>query len=281
MDENSGLSWTPRALAAPTGDTQPLMQTFQNDGFEIAFIDQPPVGGDGGEPVLLIHGFASSHLVNWVAPGWVKTLTEAGYRAIALDNRGHGRSVKSYNPADYTPQVMADDAAALLDHLDIGKAHVFGYSMGARISAFLALAHPEKVATLVLGGLGYGMIDGVGDWDPIADALVAPDPAAITHPRGKMFRAFADQTRSDRQALAACIATSRELLSEGAIAGIDVPVLVGVGTADDIAGSAQRLAGLLPHGEAFDIEGRDHMLSVGDRTFKARVLQFLGEHPIA
>lgn len=256
------------------------MQTFHNDGFEIAFIDQPPVNGGEGEPVLLIHGFASSYLVNWISPGWVKTLTEAGYRVIALDNRGHGRSTKSYNPAAYTPSEMATDAAALLDHLSIEKAHVFGYSMGARISAFLALEHPEKIATMILGGLGYGMIDGVGDWDPIADALVAPDPEAITHPRGKMFRTFADQTRSDRQALAACIATSRELVSEAQMTTITAPVLVGVGTKDDIAGSAQRLAALLPNGEAFDIEGRDHMLAVGDRTFKARVIEFLKEHPI-
>ena len=194
------------------------MQFFTHDGFDLAFIDQKPQGG--GEPVLLIHGFASTHMVNWVSPGWVKTLNDAGYRAIAFDNRGHGASSKSYEPADYTPQKMAGDASALLDHLNIGRAHVMGYSMGARISAFLALAEPEKVATLVFGGLGIGMVDGVGDWDPIADALLADDPADITHPRGKMFRAFADQTKSDRRALAACIMTSRTLLTEAEVARI-------------------------------------------------------------
>ncbi len=66
------------------------------------------------------------------------------------------------------------DAVALLDHLGIPEANVMGYSMGARISAFLALAHPDRVRSLVLGGLGIGMVDGVGDWDPIADALLAP-----------------------------------------------------------------------------------------------------------
>jgi pimeloyl-ACP methyl ester carboxylesterase len=251
------------------------MQFFDHDGFNLAFIDQ-----GNGEPVLLIHGFASSHSVNWVTPGWVKTLTEAGYRAIAFDNRGHGASSKSYEPEDYRAQKMAGDAAALLDHLGIPRAHVMGYSMGARIAAFTALDYPEKVATLILGGLGEGMVKGVGDWDPIADALLADDPASITHPRGRMFRTFADQTKSDRRALAACIETSRDLIGADEVAGIYQPTLVAVGTTDDIAGSPTALADLMPHGEAFAIEGRDHMLSVGDRTFKKRVLEFLREHPI-
>jgi len=251
------------------------MQFFHRDGFDLAFIDQ----GDG-EPVLLIHGFGSSHIVNWVTPGWVKTLTEAGYRAIAFDNRGHGASSKSYEPEDYRAQKMAGDAAALLDHLGIHRAHVMGYSMGARIAAFMALDYPDKVATVIFGGLGEGMVKGVGDWDPIADALLAGDPSSIADVRGRMFRTFADQTKSDRRALAACIRTSRDLISADEIAGIYQPALVAVGTTDDIAGSPSKLAELMPHGEAFAIEGRDHMLSVGDRTFKKRVLEFLRDHPI-
>lgn len=251
------------------------MQYFTHDGFEIAFIDE----GEG-EPVLLVHGFASTHIVNWVSPGWVKTLKDAGYRVVALDNRGHGRSSKSHDASDYFPEKMAGDAAALLDHLGIRRAHVMGYSMGARIAAFLALAHPEKVATLVFGGLGIGMVSGVGEWDVIADALLAEDPATVTHERGRMFRAFADQTRSDRKALAACIATSRKLLREEDVGGIDQPALVAVGTRDEIAGDPEELARLLPNGEAFAIERRDHMLSVGDKTFKQRVLQFFHQHPL-
>jgi pimeloyl-ACP methyl ester carboxylesterase len=251
------------------------MQFFHHDGFDLAFIDR----GDG-EPVLLIHGFGSSHIVNWVTPGWVKTLTQAGYRVIAFDNRGHGASSKSYEPEDYRARKMAGDAAALLDQLGIPRAHVMGYSMGARIAAFMALEYPQNVATLIFGGLGEGMVKGVGDWDPIADALLAADPASITHPRGKMFRAFADQTKSDRRALAACIRTSRDLVGADEIAGIYQPTLVAVGTTDEIAGSPSKLAELMPHGEAFAIEGRDHMLSVGDRTFKKKALEFLREHPI-
>jgi pimeloyl-ACP methyl ester carboxylesterase len=256
------------------------MHTFSHQGFELSYLDRHPEDAEG-EPVLLIHGFSSSAHVNWVAPGWVKTLSDAGYRAIAFDHRGHGRSTKSYDKASYTPSLMAGDAAALLGHLGIARAHVFGYSMGARVSAFMALEFPELVATLTLGGLGYGLVEGVGDWDPIAEALVAEDAASITHPRGKMFRTFADQTSSDREALAACIAMSREELNAAQLARITQPTLIGVGTKDDIAGSPHKLAELFPNAEAFDIEGRDHMLAVGDRTFKAAVLQFLKDNPLS
>lgn len=251
------------------------MQTFNHDGFALAFIDE----GEG-EPILLIHGFGSSHIVNWVTPGWAKTLREAGFRIIAFDNRGHGASTKSYEPEDYRAWKMAGDAAALLDHLDIPRAHVMGYSMGARIAAFMALDFPEKVATVIFGGLGRGMVDGVGDWDPIASALVTEDPASIPDAKGRMFRTFANQTRSDRRALAACIMTSRDVISAERIARITQPVLVAVGTKDDIAGDPEGLARLMPHAEALAIEGRDHMLSVGDRTFKKKALEFLRDHPI-
>lgn len=255
------------------------MSRFQHDGFDFAFIDRQPERGTG-QPVLLIHGFASNHFTNWVSPGWMKTLADAGYRLIAFDNRGHGETSKSYDKSAYTPQKMASDAVALLNHLEIETAHVMGYSMGARISAFMALAEPQRVATLVFGGLGIGMVDGVGDWDPIADALLADQPEQTTHPRGRAFRAFADQTKSDRRALAACIATSRELLTENDMARITQPTLIAVGTKDDIGGSAAELAVIMPNAVAFDIEGRDHMLAVGDKTFKARVLDFLSEHPL-
>lgn len=250
------------------------MQHLHHDGEAIAYSDD---GDPHGTPVLLVHGFASTHKVNWIDPGWVRTLGDAGYRVVMLDNRGHGQSSKPHDPARYTPTAMADDAAAVLQHLDIGEAHVMGYSMGARITAFLALRHPEAVRSVVFGGLGIGMVTGVGDWDPIADALLAPDPAHITHERGAMFRAFADKTGSDRLALAACIRTSRQLLTPAQMAMIDVPALVAVGTRDDIAGSPHELAELMPDARAVDIPGRDHMLAVGDKVFKQAVISFWGE----
>lgn len=244
---------------------------FTSKDVEIAWYE---AGNPDGVPVLLIHGFASTAHVNWVFPGWVKTLDEAGYRVIALDNRGHGQSDKPHDPEAYHPEIMAADAMALLDSLKTGPAHIIGYSMGARISAFAGLARPELARSLVFGGLGLGMVDGVGDWDEIADALLAPSIDSVTDDRGRMFRAFADQTGSDRQALAACIRTSRKLLSRDQLAALDVPTLVAVGTRDDIAGSAADLADLMPDARAVDIPNRDHMLAVGDKVFKAAVLDF-------
>jgi len=249
----------------------PAFSVFQHDGLDLAYFDE---GDPSGDPVLLIHGFASSATVNWVHPGWLKTLGDAGYRVIAIDNRGHGASGKPTDAEAYRPWVMAEDAIALLDHLRIPEAGLFGYSMGARISVFAALAHPDRVRSLVLGGLGIGMTDGVGDWDPIADALLAPSLDDVSHARGRMFRAFADQTKSDKVALAACIRGSRDLVSRSDMGKIDAPTLIGVGTKDDIAGSAQELAALMPNARALDIPGRDHMLAVGDKVFKRAVLEF-------
>lgn len=249
----------------------PPMSYFIRDGLKLAFFDD---GDPSGPPVLLIHGFASTAIANWVNPGWLKTLGEAGYRVIAIDNRGHGSSDKLYDADVYHPWIMAEDAVALLDHLGIPEAHVMGYSMGARVSTFMAIAHPDRVRSLVLGGLGIGMVEGVGDWDPIADALVAPSLDDVTHARGRMFRAFAEQTKSDRQALAACIQGSRDLASREDVARIEAPTLIAVGTKDDIAGSGQELAALMPNAEAIDIPNRDHMLAVGDKIFKAAVLEF-------
>ena len=248
------------------------MQRFSHDGFDLAYMDH-----GAGEPVLLIHGFASNARVNWETTGWISTLNEAGYRTIAIDNRGHGHSAKSHDPKDYHPPLMAGDALALLDHLGLESAHVMGYSMGARISAFLALQAPDRVRSLVFGGLGDGMVKGVGDWDPIAEALLAPDPSAITHARGAAFRKFADQTKSDRLALAACIQTSRDLVAPQALRRLTMPVLVATGSLDDISGDPFELAALMPEAAGFVIEGRDHMLAVGDRTFKKAVLAFLAQ----
>ncbi|MEP0518715.1 MAG: alpha/beta hydrolase [Hyphomicrobiales bacterium] len=249
---------------------------FDHDDIQISFVDLPPKEGvpEREIPVLLIHGFASSARVNWVYPSWTTTLTGAGYRVIALDNRGHGDSEKLYDPSAYYAATMAMDAKALLDHLQITQAHVMGYSMGARLTAFLALKFPERVRSAVFGGLGMGIVTGVGASQPIVDALLAEDTESISDEVGKRFRAFADATKSDRKALAACMVSTRQTLSETEIGELQPPALVAVGSKDDISGSGEGLANLIPGAEFLDIPGRDHQLAVGDKVYKAGVLKF-------
>ncbi len=252
------------------------MQTFDSDGVRLAFIDVPPVGeARNSAPILLIHGFASHIDMNWTTPGWVRTLTEAGYRTIAIDNRGHGKSEKLYDPGDYGGPLMAEDARRLLDHLGIESAHIMGYSMGARITAFLALAHPQRVRTAVFGGLGFNMVRGMAGTGPIAAALEAPSLEAVTNPTARTFRVFAEQTGSDLKALAACIRSSRDPISRDDVGRLNCPVLVAVGSEDVIAGPPGDLAALIPTGTSYVIEDRDHMKAVGDKGYKQAVLDFL------
>lgn len=254
------------------------MDSFDSDGVRIAYLDAPAVGGSG-DPILLIHGFASNHAVNWVNTQWVRALTQAGYRTIALDNRGHGESEKLYDPDRYGSEDMAGDAVRLLDHLGIARADIMGYSMGGRITAHLALDHAPRVRSALIGGLGMHLVEGRGLPSGIAEALEAPAGAPAPNPTAAAFRTFAEQTRSDLRALAACMRGSRQTLSRAEIGQIAVPVLVSVGTLDTVAGSGRGLAALMPNARSLELDGKDHSTAVGARPHRDGVLDFLSERP--
>jgi pimeloyl-ACP methyl ester carboxylesterase len=263
-DEHVGSAW---------------LRHFSSDHVDIAFIDVAPQGRDLGEPILLIHGFASNHRINWVNPRWVTTLTEAGRRVVAFDNRGHGQSEKLRAPADYHADLMTKDAANLLRRLGIERADVMGYSMGARIASFLALGEPSLVRSLILGGLGDRLVRDGGLPEAIAEALEAPSLDSLADPTQRLFRGFADQTKSDRAALAACVRGSRRNLTPEEAARLTRPTLVAVGERDTLAGDPSKLVALLPQAELLVIPGRDHNLAVGDKAFKAAALDFLARRP--
>jgi len=250
------------------------MPSFHDGAVEIAYLDE----GEG-DPIILVHGFASTKNVNWVYPTWVSELKKSGRRVIALDNRGHGDSAKLYDAEAYHIGTMAGDVSALMDHLDIARADIMGYSLGARMTAFLARYQPQRLRSAVLGGIGIGLIEGGGPGENVAEALEASSLDEVTDPVGRTFRSFADQTRSDRRALAACLRGSRRLMTRDEAAGIGVPVLIAVGTSDEIAGSATALGRIIPGAEVLDIPNRDHMRAVGDKVYKEGVLEFLSRRP--
>ena len=245
---------------------------FDSDGIEIAYRLE---GRGEGAPVLLIHGFASSIRTNWAGTGWMRTLSRAGHRVIAIDNRGHGDSEKLYDPQKYSAPLMADDALRLLDHLGLDEVVVMGYSMGARIAAFMLDRAPERVAAAIFAGMGYNMVRGLGGSAPIAKALEADSLADVSHETARSFRAFAESSGGDLKALAACLRGPRLKVTPDMLARIQRPVLIAVGDRDVIAGCPQKLQALIPGSKVLNIPGRDHMKSVGDKTFKQAVLDFL------
>lgn len=264
-------------LSASPAKSGPPMSSFSSDGVRLAYLDTGPAEAP---PIVLVHGFASNTRVNWVTTGWVDTLTGAGFRVISIDNRGHGASEGPHDPEVYgTGTFMAEDVRRLLDHLGLGKVDVMGYSMGAWICGHLAVRHPERLRSVVFGGLAMAMTEGLGGQETIAQALEAETDAEVKSPNARAYRAFAKQTGSDLLALAACMRGSRQPVARADLMAVDLPVLIAVGTRDEVAGSVEDFARLIPGAEVLPIPDRDHMLAVGDKVYKAGVLDFLSRRP--
>ncbi|MEQ9518775.1 MAG: alpha/beta hydrolase [Parvibaculum sp.] len=246
------------------------MEHFLNGHVRIAY----KVVGEG-EPIVLVHGFASSHIVNWVEPGWVDTLVAAGRQVIMFDLRGHGESEKLFDEKDYDRTAMAGDIAALLTHLGHTSADVMGYSLGAMLTLRFARVHGDMCRRAILAGVGAHFLLPSGGGTEVVDALMADDPRASKNAVGRAFRSFADRNGQNRQALAICYGVPREPLDPEKLKEATCPILVVAGDRDEMAGDPAGLADLLPDGKAISIPKRDHMRTVGDPTYKKVVLEFL------
>jgi pimeloyl-ACP methyl ester carboxylesterase len=275
------------------------MEEFLSEGVGISYLDFEPLTTDRGEPIVLVHGFASTHAVNWLFTQWVKTLTEDGRRVVLLDVRGHGRSAKLYDPEAYSFEAMASDIGRLLDHIGIKRADIMGYSLGGRIAVQYALMQPERVRSLVLGGVGVNLVAANPLPRGLAEAMEAERIEDIDDHGLKIFRGLAESTRSDFKALAACARGARKSFESTDLQKIQAPVLICVGTRDEVAGDPHPLAPLfgkmkidvkdpetgqdhtieVDKAQIVDIPGRDHNRAVGDRVFKQATLQFLATRP--
>lgn len=246
------------------------MDYFESDGLRLAY----RVVGEGA-PIVLVHGFASTHEVNWVATGWSRALVDAGRRVIMADGRGHGASDRPHDEADYTLEAMAGDVVALMDHLGEPGADLMGYSMGGMVSLVAASMWPERFDRVIAAGVGERLLDRNKSSREVVEALLTDDPASIRSPAAKLFRTFADQNKQDRIALAACFEAVRADFPVETLSRITRPVLIVAGEADDQAGPAAPLGARIPGGRSFTVPKRDHMRAVGDRAYKEAVLKFL------
>lgn len=229
-------------------------------------------GPESGDPIVLVHGFASTYQLNWVLSRWEKALTDEGWLVVGLDCRGHGQSDKPHNPAAYERGEMAADVTRLLRHLGISRADYLGFSMGSWIGLKLLLDEPGLIGRAVLGGIGR-----LATFRPsqaIADRFRGDE--SISDPVVDTFHRFAaSQPHNDLLALAACIEAPQPRPDPERLATITTPILIVTGDQDDIAPHPEELAAMLGNAEVAIIEGRTHHNITPSRAFKERGLEFL------
>jgi len=227
---------------------------FDSDGVKIRYTLDGPAAG---EPVLLIHGYSASGTLNWRLPGMIRAL-EDEYRVITIDNRGHGGSDKLLSPKDYGAK-MAEDAVRLLDHLQIDKAHVVGYSMGGMITLKLLAEHPERIRSAVVGGMGWGEKPSDPGW---LTALMAEADAPT--------------------AMAACRRAFPGLgITRDQLAGIQVPFSVVIGGEDGLRERVDKLQQVRQDVPVVIVPGANHTNCVMRAEFRTAIREFLDAHRTA
>jgi pimeloyl-ACP methyl ester carboxylesterase len=257
------------------------MPEFGSNGVTINYIDEGQ-----GPPAVLVHGFASSLQGNWRAPGIVDAIVNAGRRAVALDCRGHGRSGKPHDPAAYGRSAMSRDVINLMDHLGIARADLIGYSMGGFISSGLMTTYPERFNSVILAGVGDGILTrNSGAWSErgaaIARAMESPDGGAAENETARGFRIFAERSGNDLAALAAMQRSpDRHAFDASKLGETKLPVMVLIGEGDTLVGSGDKLAAAIPGAKLVKVPG-DHLTAVGAPELKRAILDFLAQHSAA
>jgi pimeloyl-ACP methyl ester carboxylesterase len=254
------------------------MATFQSGGLTLAYDDITPESGAAAGVVLLAHGFATSRAENWRRLGWYGAFERKGYRVIAMDMRGHGESEKPHDPNVYGRDELVGDLVRLLDHVGVGRADLMGYSMGARLSLQMALAHPDRIGSLMVGGIGGRMFEPPPAQAPkmtMAEAMRIDDPEQIPEKTMKGFRLFADGQGEDRLALAAFTEGRNMALAKDDLATIAAPTLVVAGSRDEMAGDPRALADVISGAKSVTLPACDHFSAIPHALYKAAVFDFL------
>ena len=264
---------------------------FESKGVRIHYMD------DGtGEPIVLVHGYTNFVERNWIETGVLPNLAK-DHRVIALDLRGHGASDKPHDPKAYGAE-LGLDVVRLLDHLNIGRAHIVGYSLGGVIVAKLLTTHPERFITVTLVAAS-----GRRSWTaeaernaeasaaelesgvPYRSLILATAPSDQPPPTEETIRKSSQEivAHNDPLAHAALTRAGRELVEmDSQLVATQVPALAIVGTADPAAAGVKALKTVWPALQMITINGATHW---GDRGILTRpeftnsLRQFIGAHP--
>ena len=258
---------------------------FEVNGVRLSYVE----AGEG-TPVILVHGLASEHVGNWMLPRVFQRLSKR-YRVIALDSRGHGKSDRPYDPAQYGLE-MVDDIVRLMDHLGIAKAHVVGYSLGGFITLQLALKYPQRLLSAAPCGAGWTAnpakelkllynlsVDfeqgrGVTALLKWLEVLQKPVPIPALWLVNLITCRF-----NDMKALSCLLRKVPVLVAtESEVRGNVVPCLVIVGQNDHMKLFAEQLAGAMPNLELLIIPGCDHITTLLSRKMVPALMAFLDRH---
>ncbi|MEX2207840.1 MAG: alpha/beta hydrolase [Myxococcota bacterium] len=250
------------------------MPTIDSNGVWIRF---EQYGEPTAPTVLLVHGFASSADDNWVQTGWVRALTKAGRRVVALDCRGHGQSGKPHDPEAYGHDKLAGDLEEVLRYANARTVDVFGYSMGSFLTLHLLERKPGRVRSAILGGVGAGMLKRRPGRAAIAAALVAKDASSVVDPAARAFRVFAEGRGNDLRALAAVQRAESAPPDLEVLGRLTLPMLVVTGAKDTLVGDPDQLAQALPGARAELVPDADHLTAVSHPRMKEIVLGFLAQ----
>lgn len=179
-----------------------------------------------GPTVVLLHGLFST-AKRWEDNGFVDALA-ADFRVVCPDSLGHGESDKPHDPALYARAARAGDVVAVLDAIGAARVHLLGYSMGGWMATAVAMHHPERLASLTLGG-----------WDPIGGVkLAANDREGFDRVLASLRTHLPDLawwiTPDVEPALYACYrAVFENDGAAGALSALRCPVLLWSGDRDD------------------------------------------------
>lgn len=252
------------------------MSTARNGDVEIFYESF----GDPAQPTLLLINGLGSQCINF-ADEWCELFVAEGYRVVRFDNRDVGLSSK-LDGVDYSLRDMAADAVAVLDALDVGKAHVMGLSMGGMIVQRLAIDHPERLLTVtsVMSRTGE---PGFGDSTPEALAFLMAPPAesrdafidnhvAALHVYGSKPEWLDDELARTRAAAAydrcfhpsgvrrQMMAVGRDGSRDAELKGVELPTLVMHGSRDTLIepSGGRHTADVVPGARFVEIEGMGH-----------------------
>jgi pimeloyl-ACP methyl ester carboxylesterase len=225
-----------------------------------------------GRPVLMLHGFIANARLNWLEPGILAAVAEAGFQAIAPDLRGHGDSAAPEDPATWVGDTLAMDQEALVAHLGLTEFDLVGYSLGAR-TAVRCMVRGMRPRRAVLGGMGDSGVMQSGARaemfeDSIRNGENARDPRAGKYIQARI-KAGGFKAGALLGVLANFVGTTPEDLS-----GLDVPTLIVCGRDDQDNGSPEKLALAMPNARAVRIDG-DHMSAVAEPALAQQIVGWL------